>query len=307
MLRAAVTLTSLIALALETCAHRHYSLNVVLTNDDGWAEANIRAQKSALDAAGPIKFNTVLSAPAENESGTGSSDAPATPLVIPCEFNTCPIGSPAEGFNASDPSLNFVNSFPVTSVRFGIQTLAPKFFGGQKPDIVVSGPNVGSNLGSTVQISGTVGAATEASIEGIPSIAFSGATGSQVSFTTLEAGDSAETYAAVAVTLVEALVASGKPFLLPNTSLNVNFPSATGPCTAPSAYTFVLTRILANPNVTDVFTCGTDHLPTESSIIDSTTTCQSTVSVFNVTGKADVDAATQEFVLNKLQNILTCP
>ncbi|KAJ3739919.1 hypothetical protein DFH05DRAFT_1537710 [Lentinula detonsa] len=58
------------------------------------------------------------------------------------EFNTCPTGSPPEGFNASDSHLNYVNAFPVNSVRFGIQTLSPKFFGGA-PDFVVSGPNVG--------------------------------------------------------------------------------------------------------------------------------------------------------------------
>lgn len=44
----------------------------------------------------------VLSAPAENESGTGSSTATPTNLTEPCEFDTCPTGSPAEGFNSSD-------------------------------------------------------------------------------------------------------------------------------------------------------------------------------------------------------------
>jgi 5'-nucleotidase len=43
-----------------------------------------------------------MSAPAENESGTGSKTATPTVLATPCEFNTCPVGSPAEGFNASD-------------------------------------------------------------------------------------------------------------------------------------------------------------------------------------------------------------
>jgi len=50
-------------------------------------------------------------------------------------------------------------------MRYGIQTLGPKFFGGA-PDIAVAGPNVGSNLGITVLVSGTVGAATEAVKEG---------------------------------------------------------------------------------------------------------------------------------------------
>ena len=42
--------------------------NVVLSNDDGWAEINIRTLYNTLTAAGD---SVVLSAPAENESGTG--------------------------------------------------------------------------------------------------------------------------------------------------------------------------------------------------------------------------------------------
>ena len=132
--------------------------NVVLSNDDGWAEINIRTFYNTLTAAGD---SVVLSAPAENESGTGlqlpylflkgsnfdeewsgSSDAPATPLTEPCEYDSCPTGSPAEGNNASDTRLNYVNSYPVTSMRYGIQTVSPTFFGGA-PDIAVAGFNVG--------------------------------------------------------------------------------------------------------------------------------------------------------------------
>ena len=53
----------------------------------------------------------------------------------------------------------------MTAIRYGINTLAPKFFGGE-PDIAVTGPNVGSNLGVAVLVSGTVGAATEAVKQG---------------------------------------------------------------------------------------------------------------------------------------------
>lgn len=42
--------------------------NIVLSNDDGWAEINIRTFYNTLTAAGD---SVVLSAPAENESGTG--------------------------------------------------------------------------------------------------------------------------------------------------------------------------------------------------------------------------------------------
>lgn len=46
------------------------------------------------------------------------------------------------GYNSSNPRLNYVNSYPVTAMKYGVQTLSPKFFGGN-PDIVVSGFNVG--------------------------------------------------------------------------------------------------------------------------------------------------------------------
>lgn len=46
------------------------STNIVLSNDDGWAEKNIRVFYTALTDAGD---SVVLSAPAENESGTGKA------------------------------------------------------------------------------------------------------------------------------------------------------------------------------------------------------------------------------------------
>ena len=51
--------------------------------------------------------------------------------------------------------INYVNAYPVDAARYGIQTLAPLFFGG-RPDLVLAGPNVGLNTGTTVNISGTV-------------------------------------------------------------------------------------------------------------------------------------------------------
>ena len=52
----------------------------------------------------------------------------------------------------------------VTSVRIGIQTTGPLFFGGTVPDLVVTGPNVGTNLGSGVLTSGTVCVANHSSL-----------------------------------------------------------------------------------------------------------------------------------------------
>ncbi|KAG7447199.1 sure-like protein [Guyanagaster necrorhizus] len=273
---------------------------VVLTNDDGWAVALVRAQNNALKAAG---YDVILSCPAENESGTGSSSAPATILLIPCEYDTCPIGSPAEGFNASDPRLNYVNSFPVDAVRYGIQTLAPQFFD-SAPDFVVS-----DNLGSVILGSGTVGAACEAALEGIPSVAFSADTASQVSYTTLESEpDSTDTlaaltYAQLTVKFVQALTSAEGTILPTGISVNVNYPS-TSQCPEPSDFSFILSRINEDTSATDVEQCGTTNLPAEANVV--TQGCFVSVSVFNASTKADVDADTQAFVLNRISGILSC-
>ena len=71
-----------------------------------------------------------------------------------CEYKSCPPKSPATGYNASNPRLNYVNSFPVTSVRVGLQSIAPKLWNGGTADLVVSGVNVGYNIGLQVYGSG---------------------------------------------------------------------------------------------------------------------------------------------------------
>ena len=93
----------------------------------------------------------------------GSSDKPAITLSSTCEYDSCPLGSPAEGFNSSDTRLNYVNSYPVTSMRYGIQSLSPRFFNGT-PNLAVAGFNVGcerspstSNLPSRYYFSALVG------------------------------------------------------------------------------------------------------------------------------------------------------
>jgi broad specificity polyphosphatase/5'/3'-nucleotidase SurE len=62
-----------------------------------------------------------------------------------CEFNSCPANSPAEGSNSSNTRWNYVNSYPVTAMKYGVQTLSPHFFCGN-PDLVVSGFNVGGTF-----------------------------------------------------------------------------------------------------------------------------------------------------------------
>ncbi|MCJ1387947.1 hypothetical protein MMC18_000790 [Xylographa bjoerkii] len=192
-------------------------------------------------------------------------------------------------------------------MRYGIQTLSPKFFGGA-PDIAVAGFNVGANLGSTVLVSGTVGAATQAVKEGIPGIAFSGTTGTQTAYTT-----SVQTYMTVyadlSTNVMQTLVASGKPYLPADVWLNVNFPAVgSSTCTSPGNFKFVLSRIYSAINIItppDVETCGSTRLPTETAVV-GTAGCYASISVGEANAKDDASAAQQAVVLKKLQSILSC-
>ncbi|KAF4586203.1 hypothetical protein EYR38_010477 [Pleurotus pulmonarius] len=281
------------------------SHKVILTNDDGWAEAQIRAEYEALNEAG---FDVILSAPAENRSGTGSQSEDPTPRTDPCEFDSCPAGSPAVGFNETDPRLNYVNAFPVDSVRFGVQTLATKFFNG-KPDIVISGSNVGNNLNLGVLGSGTVGAAAEGSKEGIPSIAFSGATASHISYTSLESDPSsqdsiaARIYSSLIVTFVNKLLDGPGDILPSHTFLNVNF-APTDNCPTADSFKFIFTRLIPNPFVKDVNTCGKDHLPDETTTVGRG--CFASVTALDDRLKLDVGKENQAQVLARLDGLVSC-
>ncbi|PFH50365.1 hypothetical protein AMATHDRAFT_75649 [Amanita thiersii Skay4041] len=285
-------------------------LKLVVTNDDGWAVAQIRAEFNALEAAG---FDVVLSAPAINMSGSGSSSAPPTPLVEPCEFDTCPAGSPPEGSDPNDVRINYVNSYPVDAVHYGVQTLAPRFFD-SPPDLVVSGANIGHNVGTNIADSGTVNAACHAAHQGIPSIAFSGSgkNGAQVSYTTLTSDpDSLATrtaliYSSLVVLFIDHLLSGPhSPIVPPGTILNINLAS-TKHCQTAGDFAFILTRIASADDDTppDIETCGSTKLPTDFTVIQQG--CFVTVSVVNATTMADVDASFQGLVLEQLDSLLTC-
>ncbi|CAG7962054.1 unnamed protein product [Penicillium nalgiovense] len=279
------------------------AVNIISSNDDGWAEANIRAFFESLQAA---DHSVVVSAPAENQSGKGSKEGEPTVLTEPCQFNSCPSGSPAVGFNSSEPRLGYVNSYPVTAIQYGIETSGPKFFNGA-PDLAVTGPNVGSNIDIVNYFSGTVGAATYAAQNGIPALAFSSASGSPTSWESPRPAYS-EVYADLATNLTNQVIAAGKPYLPDDIFLNVNFGKVTDECASPADFSFVLSRIhVAVPLITDddVTTCGDSRLPSELEV-SLASGCYASVSVGIASEKKDADAEMQGVVLKKLGNLLTC-
>lgn len=298
---------SLLLLLLSAAAFPlTHALHIIQSNDDGWAEINARTLFNALTTAG---HDVVLSAPAENQSGKGSLDAPPTQVDADgCEHQSCPGGSPPTGANASDPRLNYVNSYPVTSIKTGIDTTAPALWDGAAPDLAVTGPNVGANPGPATWFSGTVGAATYAAHEAkIPTLAFSGRSGDPTAWdqpTPLHS----KVYADLALNVTTTIINSGAPYLPDDAFLNVNFGEVTeSKCTDAGQFKFILTRVntgLLSPP--DVEWCGSTRLPWELDVVFLRDGCFASISVGDAADKTTIDAARQAVVLEKLRPILSC-
>lgn len=291
----------LLAAALALPAH---GIRVVQSNDDGWAELYIRTLNSALLSAGHA---VVLSAPAEDRSGFGSRDEPPAPRADPCEYDSCPAGAGPVGANRTRPDLHWVNSFPVTAIKYGIDTFGPQLWGGAAPELAVTGPNVGANLWLAVPFSGTVGAACFAAHDaGIPAIAFSGASDQRAAWDVSPVPNRSLVYAQLATALTDRIVASGKPYLPKGVFLNVNFPKVEGACADASKFRWVLSRI--NPGALsppDVEWCGSERLPTELHVA-AQDGCYISVSVGDASDKTTVNDDRQKVVLDKLRDMLVC-
>lgn len=128
---------------------------ILLTNDDGIKSPGLWAAAEALSELG---FVTVV-APRDQASGMGRS-LPITSDGI--------IQEERLQIKGQDWPVYAVGGTPAQAVLHGILEVMP-----QKPDIVVSGINYGSNLGTGITISGTVGAAMEAAALGFRALAVS--------------------------------------------------------------------------------------------------------------------------------------
>lgn len=235
-----------------------------------------------------------------------------SPRSNACQYNSCAPSSGPVGRNATSPRLNWVNSFPVTSMRYGIDLFGPQVWNGAKPELAVAGPNVGSNLYLAVHFSGTVGATVHAVKSGIPGVAFSGASEGTLPWDTpAPIPPRSLVYAELATKFTNALVASGKPYLPPNVWLNVNFPKVEeggGACTRADQFKFVLTRInLGLFSGPDVMHCGSTRLPTETDVIlNKNGACYVAVSVGDARDKTTASAEDQKVVLEKLKGLFVC-
>ncbi|HTH02689.1 MAG TPA: 5'/3'-nucleotidase SurE [Vicinamibacterales bacterium] len=125
---------------------------ILLTNDDGVRAPGILAVAEALQSMGEI----TIAAPSENQSGKGHSIVTSDPIFV----DQVTLTGGLRGFS--------IIATPATCVKVGVRALMSS-----RPDLVVSGINRGYNLGMVTYVSGTVGAAREAALMGIPAIASS--------------------------------------------------------------------------------------------------------------------------------------
>ena len=130
-------------------------LRVLLTNDDGIDAEGLQALRRALVALDDIELAVI--APDGNRSATARSITFRRPLwVAEVPFEDGTVGYACDGT-------------PVDCVRLASLGLIEDF----EPDVIVSGINHGANLGDDITYSGTVAAALEGVVLGIPGIAVS--------------------------------------------------------------------------------------------------------------------------------------
>lgn len=224
--------------ALLLAATPAHALDILLTNDDGFETANLRALQQRLVAAG---HTVLVSAPTQNNSGTGGAMRflrPITPLAQDTRYGAVKAGAPGVGVDPADADVHYVDGTPVMALLYGLDVLTVRRWG-RAPDLVISGPNEGANLGIINNSSGTFNNALYAINRGVPAIAVSyGGTGSR-SYAGLNEDAVEYRVADLVVTVIDRLVAAAgdnAPLLPPGVGLNVNIPELEGEALPPLRY-----------------------------------------------------------------------
>ncbi|WP_162136916.1 5'/3'-nucleotidase SurE [Alcanivorax hongdengensis] len=203
------------------------ALNIVITNDDGYQTTNIRALYQALKARGD---QVIISAPKVNQSGKSGS----INFIRPTEVGSDP----------ADADIHYVDGTPVMSMLYGLDVVAQQRFGAM-PDLVISGPNEGHNLGYATTMSGTDGAAVVALHRGIPAIAVS------ASENTADNEALSAAVATMVVKVIDQLETDGQLSLAKGYGLNMNIPAFDDAAQAPGQFAF--SRISQMSDVNPVF------------------------------------------------------
>lgn len=125
---------------------------ILLTNDDGIFAPGLAAIKHELEKLGEV----YVVAPAAEQSGVSQAMTFRTPLIV-------------KDVLIHDHRWGWaVEGTPTDCVKVGVNAICPR-----EPDLIVSGINWGQNAGTNILYSGTLGAAMEGGIRGIPTVALS--------------------------------------------------------------------------------------------------------------------------------------
>jgi 5'-nucleotidase len=124
---------------------------ILLSNDDGWDAKGLEKLISALKPLAQI----IVVAPANEKSASGHSLTLTRPMRL---------------VSVGDDFYKVDDGTPTDCIFLGLNNL---FDENNKPDLVISGINIGSNMGEDITYSGTVAAASEAVLQGVPAIAIS--------------------------------------------------------------------------------------------------------------------------------------
>jgi 5'-nucleotidase len=179
-------------------------LNVLLTNDDGIEAEGLQTMRSALTAVPGVRLAVI--APDGNRSAMARSITTRRPLVVA----EVPFADGTVGY-ATDGT-------PVDCVRLASLGLVEGF----SADLIVSGINHGANLGDDITYSGTVAAALEGVVLGLPAIAVSQQSGAGSLDYRFDGGFGFDVAATFVARLVERIEDVPLP---PRTLLNINVPA----------------------------------------------------------------------------------
>jgi 5'-nucleotidase len=178
-------------------------MKVLLTNDDGIGATGLHAVRRALAAVSGVEVHVI--APDSNRSATARSITTRSPLSVQeVEFDDGSSGFATDGT-------------PVDCVRFADLGLL-----GDRPDLIVSGINHGANLGDDITYSGTVAAALEGIVLGVPALAVSQQSAKREMDFRMGRSFDFSVAAGFVGELVGALAAEPMP---PGTLVNVNCPA----------------------------------------------------------------------------------
>ncbi len=166
--------------------------SILITNDDGIFAAGILALKQAMESLGRV----TIVAPLSEKSAVGHAITLSDPLRV-------------EEVEREGRFFGYaVNGTPADCVKLAVSALCER-----TPDLIVSGINLGPNTATNILYSGTVSAAAEGVMLGIPALAVSVATFSKKIF---------EPAGRFAVQLAGQVIRNGLPA---GTLLNVNVPA----------------------------------------------------------------------------------